>query len=195
MVLGVPIVRLLYEHGRFAAADTSNTAAALLAYSLGLLAYTGVKVLAPAFYALGKPRVPLLASALAVVTNVAINLLFFTRVGFRAVALGTAVGSLANVAVLLAAFERRVGGLGRRGWQMRLVRILGATAVMALVTWLLAQRLEAWLGSQGVVAQLATGLLPVVVGILVYGLAAYGLKVPEARAVLALLKGAGRRDL
>jgi hypothetical protein len=77
---------------------------------------------------------------------------------------------------------------------MRLVRILGATAVMALVTWLLAQRLEAWLGSQGVVAQLATGLLPVFVGILVYGLAAYGLKIPEARALLSLLKGS-RRDL
>jgi putative peptidoglycan lipid II flippase len=195
MVLGVPIVRLLYEHGRFAAADTSNTAAALLAYSIGLFAYTGVKVLAPAFYALGKPRVPLLASALAVVTNVVINLLFFARVGFRAVALGTAVGSLVNVAVLLAVFERRVGGLGGRGWPMRLLRILGATAVMALVSWLLAQRLEAWLGSQGLLAQLATGLLPVVVGILVYGLAAYGFKVPEAGAVLGLLKGAGRRDL
>jgi putative peptidoglycan lipid II flippase len=195
MVLGVPIVRLLYEHGRFAATDTTNTAAALLAYSIGLLAYTGVKVLAPAFYALGKPRVPLLASALAVVTNVVINLLFFTRVGFRAVALGTAVGSLANVAVLLVAFERGVGGLHRRGWPIRLLRIIGATAVMALVTWLLAQMLEAWLGSHGLVAQLATGLLPVLVGILVYGLAAYALKVPEAGAVVALLKGAGRRDL
>jgi hypothetical protein len=66
---------------------------------------------------------------------------------------------------------------------------------MALVTWLLAQMLEAWLGSHGLVAQLATGLLPVLVGILVYGLAAYALKVPEAGAVVALLKGAGRRDL
>jgi peptidoglycan biosynthesis protein MviN/MurJ (putative lipid II flippase) len=144
---------------------------------------------------LGKPRVPLLASALAVVTNVVINLLFFARVGFRAVALGTAVGSLVNVAVLLAVFERRVGGLGGRGWPMRLLRILGATAVMAVVSWLLAQRLEAWLGSQGLLAHLATGLLPVVVGVLVYGLAAYGLKVPEAGAVLGLLKGASRRDL
>ena len=40
-----------------------HTATALALYSIGLVAYTGVKVLAPAFYALGTPRVPLLASA------------------------------------------------------------------------------------------------------------------------------------
>jgi putative peptidoglycan lipid II flippase len=46
--LGVPIVRLLYERGRFTTADTESTATALLYYSCGLVAYTGVKVLAPA---------------------------------------------------------------------------------------------------------------------------------------------------
>ena len=62
----MPVVRLLYERGRFTAADTQATAAALFLYSFGLVGYTGVKVLAPAFYALGAPRVPLLASVLAV---------------------------------------------------------------------------------------------------------------------------------
>ena len=45
--------------GRFTPADTEATAAALLLYSFGLVGYTGVKVLAPAFYALDAPRVPL----------------------------------------------------------------------------------------------------------------------------------------
>ena len=62
MVLGVPVVRLLYERGTFTAADTQATATALFLYSFGLVGYTGVKVLAPAFYALGTPRVPLAAS-------------------------------------------------------------------------------------------------------------------------------------
>ena len=44
-----------------------NTALAL--YSIGLVAYTGVKVLAPAFYSMGRPRVPLMASVSAVVTS------------------------------------------------------------------------------------------------------------------------------
>jgi putative peptidoglycan lipid II flippase len=194
MVLGVPIVRLLYERGRFTSADTESTAGALLVYAIGLVAYTGVKVLAPAFYALGTPRVPLLASGLAVLTNVAINLAFFGRFGYRAVALGTALGSLANVAVLLVAFERRVGGLRKAGLGGGLARIGTASAVMALTAWLLARGLETRLGAHTLSAQLATGLLPVVLGVGVYGLLAHWLRVPEAAALRALLHREGRRQ-
>ena len=56
---GVPIVRLLYQHGRFTADGHPADRDALFLYSFGLVGYTGVKVLAPAFYALGRPRVPL----------------------------------------------------------------------------------------------------------------------------------------
>ena len=74
MVLGVPIIRLIYQHGRFTAADTLPTASALFLYSFGLVGYTGVKVLAPAFYALGRSRLPLVGSLLAVGTNLLIGL-------------------------------------------------------------------------------------------------------------------------
>ena len=81
MVLGVPVVRLLYERGRFTPADTQGTAAALFLYSFGLVGYTGVKVLAPAFYALGRPRVPLLASVSAVATNLVVIWAFHAPAG------------------------------------------------------------------------------------------------------------------
>jgi len=188
MVLGVPVVRLLYERGQFTATDTQNTATALLYYSCGLVAYTGVKVLAPAFYALGRPRVPLAASASAVATNVAVNLLLFGRLGFRAVALGTALGSLVNAVILVAAFEGRFGGLRGHGLAARLTRVMGSALLMAPVTWLAAAGLAHWLGSRGFPAQLAVGLLPVVVGVLAYGAATRLLEVPEAEAVLALIR-------
>ena len=66
IVLRVPIVRLLYERGRFGPDDTAATATALFLYAFGLVGYTAVKVLAPAFYALDRPRLPLLASVLSV---------------------------------------------------------------------------------------------------------------------------------
>src|SRR4029453_13323108 len=49
---GVPVVGLIYEHGRFTAADTAAAAQALAGYAVGLAGYAGIKVLAPAFYAL-----------------------------------------------------------------------------------------------------------------------------------------------
>ncbi|HSB62334.1 MAG TPA: lipid II flippase MurJ, partial [Vicinamibacteria bacterium] len=190
MVLGVPIVRLLYERGQFAAdpGNTQATAAALLFYSVGLVAYTSVKVLAPAFYALGSPRVPLLASALAVAANLVINLLLHERFGFRAVALGASLGSLANALVLLAVLHSRVGGLLDRELWGRLGRVLLAALLMAPVAWISWRWLEGAVGHRGLPAQALTCLVPVALGILAYGLAARLLGLPESGQILALLR-------
>lgn len=189
MVLARPIVRLLFERGRFDGSDTAATGAALLMFAVGLVPYTAVKVLAPAFYALGSPRVPLLASATAVATNLVFILSFHDAMGFRAIALGTALGSVANAAVLALSLESRLGGFVRGLMTSSLARMLGATAVMALAAWPAARALEGWVGTRGLVAQLVTGLGPVAVGGLVYAGVALLLRVPEAR----LLMGAVRR--
>jgi len=188
LVLAEPIVRLLYERGQFNAASTEGTAAALTCYTLGLCAYTGVKVLAPAFYALGTPRVPLLASGLAVATNLGVNLVLFRPFGFRAVAVGTALGSIINAAFLAMVFERRVGGLRGQGLASRLLRMAVAALVMAPVAWLSAKALGSALGSRGLMAQAVTGILPVVGGMVVYGALAWLLKVPEASALIEVVR-------
>jgi putative peptidoglycan lipid II flippase len=188
IVLGVPIVRLLFERGRFHPLDTHNTATALALYSIGLVAYTGVKVLAPAFYALGKPRVPLLASASAVLTNLVVIATLHRALGYRAIALGTALGSLLNAVVLAGVFERRVGGLLTRRLFGRLLRMTLAAAVMAPAVWLAARALEARFGTQGLLAQVVTGLGPVALGGGVYAAASRLLHLPEADALVAAVR-------
>ena len=184
-------MRLLYQHGRFTAADTRATGAALSLYALGLVGYTGVKVLAPAFYALGRPRVPLLASALGRRDEPARRaraLPALSAIG--AIALGTALGSLVNVAVLLAAFERRVGGLFGRGLFRAIARMLPAAVVMGAVAWGVAALLEQRLGTRGSLAQLATGLVPVALGVAAYGLLTRALRRREAEALWTSCGGA-----
>ena len=195
LVLAKPIVRLLYERGAFAAHGdaTERTAIALGYYSLGLVAYTSVKVLAPAFYALGASRVPLLASAAAVLTNVAVNLALFRSFGFRSIALGTSLGAWVNAAILGFALERRVGGLRGSGALGGAAGMLGATGAMAAVAAESARLLESWTGTRGIAAQLITGLVPVLLGIAVYGAAALAFRVPEASTLRAALAGLGRR--
>ena len=189
LLLRVPIVRLLYERGRFGPEDTQETAAALLFYSVGLVAYTGVKVLAPAFYALGSPRVPVLASALAVATNLVAIAVLFPRMGFAAVALGTSLGSLGNAAVLALVFERQVGGLRRHGLGRAVVQMGLAGLAMLPVAWASLVGLETALGTRGLGAQLATGLLPVASGALAYIAVARLMGIEEARAIVGLVRG------
>lgn len=188
MALAVPVVRLLYERGRFTSADTAGTATALALYSVGLVAYSGVKVLAPAFYALGRPRVPLLGSVLAVGTNLAVMLALHGRLGFRAVALGTALGSLLNALLLLVVLERRLQVVRGHGLSGALGRMLAGALVMAPACWGAARGLEGMLGTRGLLAQALTALGPVVLGVLVYGLVTRLLRLPEVEAVLALAR-------
>jgi putative peptidoglycan lipid II flippase len=187
-VLAEPIIRLLYQRGRFDAGATAGTAAALSFYAVGLVAYTAVKVLAPAFYALGTPRVALVASALAVGTNLTVNLSLFRAFGFRAVALGTALGSIVNASFLAFVFERRMGGLRGHHLPSLLGRMALAAGAMAPACYFAARLLEARFGTHGLRAQMLGGLAPVAIGVVVYGLAAWVLKVPQATMLVGLLK-------
>lgn len=183
IVLRIPIVRLLFERGRFDATDTLHTATALALYSIGLVAYTGVKVLAPAFYATNRARIPLMASVSAVVTNLLVVVTLHASLGYRAIALGTALGSLINAGVLMAVFQVRTGGLATRALGWSLLKMVVAAAFMGGAIFLALRGTESLVGHEGLVAQLLTGLVPVAVGGLVYAVAAHLLHVEEARTI------------
>jgi putative peptidoglycan lipid II flippase len=193
VALRVPIIALLYEHGRFGPHDTSRTADVLSAYAVGLYAYASVKVLAPAFYALRAPRVPLYASLLAVVCNIAANLLLYRTLAAPGLALGTSLGALANFGLLLVVFGRRHGGLRGLGLASQMARVTLASAVMGIVCWLLAGFLSAHVGHAGWIRDIAVTLPPVVVGIGLYFLLAMLLRVEETQQAARMLARMGRR--
>jgi putative peptidoglycan lipid II flippase len=189
MVLGEPIVALIYQHGRFGPADTEATAQALLGYALGLYAYSGVKVLAPAFYALGSARVPAVASWTSMIANVALNALLFPVLGHRGVAFGTSLAALVNFAVLLAAWQRVHGGMGPTGMLRQLGRVLVASGAMAAATWASHRGLVALLGPRegtGARALLAFG--PITAGVATYLGAARALGIPELGELWAVVR-------
>ncbi len=196
VALRQPIVDLLYQHGRFTSYDTQQTAAVLSMYAVGLVAYAAVKVMAPAYYALQSPRVPLIASVAAVVCNIATSLALYRRMGAPGLALGTSVGAWVNITVLYVAFARRHGGLGEAALAAQLLRVGAASAAMGALCHVLARQLASRLGQDSVGADLLVTLPPVVVGVVVYaGLAAL-LRIPEfstARNLLMRRLGRGRR--
>ncbi|MFN8543363.1 MAG: murein biosynthesis integral membrane protein MurJ [Candidatus Binatia bacterium] len=132
-LLGEPVIGLVYQHGRFGAADTHAAAAALAGYALGLAGYAAIKVLAPAFYALDDARVPMAVSLLSIVTNYAMNWTLVRALGFGHVglAVSTSAVALANCLLLYVVLRGRIGSLGR-GFVATLARIAGATALMSV---------------------------------------------------------------
>ena len=133
-VIGVPVIGIIYEHGRFMPSDTAAAAQALGGYAVGLAGYAGIKVLAPVFYALGNTRTPMLVSVLSIAVNYALNWLFVRRLGFGhlGLALATSAVALGNFGLLYVFLRRRIGPIS--GWGA-VGRIAVATALMAAVAW------------------------------------------------------------
>jgi putative peptidoglycan lipid II flippase len=133
-LLGVPVIGIVYEHGRFTSADTAAAAQALAGYAIGLAGYAGIKVLAPAFYALDDARTPMLVSLLSIGVNYGLNSVFVRRLGFGhlGLALATSAVALGNFGLLYVFLRRRIGRIG--GWSA-VGRIAVASAVMAATAW------------------------------------------------------------
>jgi putative peptidoglycan lipid II flippase len=143
IVLAEPVVALLFQRGRFTAAATAATVPVVQAYMLGVLPYSLVKVLSPAYFAAGRPRIPMLGSIVAVLSNIVFSALTYRHVGAAGLALGTTFGAVVNVCVLQAFFTAGIGPRTRTGWGKDLGIIAVANGALGLVTfggW----RLAAW---------------------------------------------------
>jgi putative peptidoglycan lipid II flippase len=182
-LLGVPIIRLIYEHGRFSHHATVETARALSGYAIGLVAYAAIKVEASAFYALKRARVPMVASVSAVGANLVWNALTFRRFGHVGLAVGTSIAALVNAGVLVFAFQKLIGGFITRELLLPFLKILVAAAVMAAAVWLASARVEA-LPAAGTVGAAIKVFVPIAVGIGVYFGAAKILRLQEANTLL-----------
>lgn len=116
LTVGEPIVRVLFQHGKFGAEATHMTNQALFYFSTGLFAYAMVKILAGAFYAYQNTRVPVVIAAVCVALNILLNIFFikFTQMGVGGLALSTASASWANAMTLFVMLRRKLGFLGGR---------------------------------------------------------------------------------
>jgi len=146
IALAEPICALIFQHGRFTAWDTQQTAAALTLYSLGLFAFAGVKILVPVFYALDDTRIPVVGSFLTVAANLLIINLTIEALSFRAIALSTSLSMLFNLLFLGAALYRKVGSYQVKDLLVTLVKVIGAAGIMAVSAWGVHSLAVSWLG-------------------------------------------------
>ena len=133
--LGEPIISLLFQHGRFTAEATRQTAGALQFYALGLAAYSGIKVLAPAFYALDARTTPMTVSFIAIGINVGLNAFFTYHLGWghRGLALSTSLTATINFCLLLWLMHRRAAGIEAAALAWTLAKLAVAAALLAAV--------------------------------------------------------------
>lgn len=134
IMLAEPIVRLVYQYGRFDAFTTLRTAEVLSCYALGLCAYAAVKIMVPVFYALNDTKFPVVGSFITMILNVIIILLTVGTLHHQALALSVSVAMTCNFLFLSGALYRKVGGYPLAYVGKGLVKVAAASLLMAI--WL-----------------------------------------------------------
>lgn len=198
IVLGQPIIRLIYERGAFSALSTDMAAYALAAYSVGLAGYAAIKVLSPAFYALDDARTPMVVSLLSILVNAVANYIFkiwFARYGVTAqtpdgfahvgLALSTSLVALINFLVLIFFMRRKLRRLEAGRMIPAFVKILVASAVLSAVSFASYRALLNYLGAQGFSVRLFEVLIPMFLGGTSFFLVAKMLRVEELNQAIA----------
>ena len=94
------IMRGVFEHGRFTAADAAASAAVLAAYGFGTLPIVLIRSAVASFQARGDTRTPMLVSLFAVGFNVALKIVLFRPFGAVGLATATATGAWINFGLL-----------------------------------------------------------------------------------------------
>lgn len=130
-VIADPIIRVLYQHGAFTAANQVATTAALYAFSAGLPAFLAVKVFAPGFYANHDTKTPFKIAIVCVIVNLFFNLTLIGPLRHVGMALATSIAGWVNVGAMLVILYRRGVFAPDVMLKQRLLKMLVSSGVMA----------------------------------------------------------------
>ena len=184
VVLGEPIIRLIYERGLFTASDTTMTAWALTGYTIGLTGYAAIKILSPAFYALDDAKTPMIISLCSIAVNGIASYVFREALmpygfGHVGVALATSSVALVNFFALAFLMRGRINGIEGGKILASFVKIAIAAAIMSAVSWFAYFFLHQTFGAANLIFKLIEVLIPIALGGICFIVVAKLLRVAE----------------
>lgn len=201
IVLGEPIIRLIYERGKFDASATTMTAAALAGYSIGLTGYAAIKILSPAFYALDDAKTPMIIAIASIGVNFGGS--YFLRqmlsnygitpetphgYGHVGVALATSIVALVNFFALALILRKRIKRLNGREIFSSFMKIAVSSAVLSLVSYTSYHFLANRFGVSGLSIRILEAFVPITLGGITFFVAAKLLRVSELEQIWGNLK-------
>ena len=201
IVLGEPIIRLIYERGKFNAIDTDMTAWALAAYSVGLAGYAAIKILSPSFYALDDAKTPMYVSIASIVVHVVVSysmMRFLSTVGVLperpsgfghvGVALATSAVALVNFFALLLLMRRRISRINGREIIPAFVKIVIASAIMSAVCYFSYNFLTQQFVVKTLIVKFVEVFVPIALGGIAFFATAKILRISEIDKLFNLFK-------
>ena len=184
MLLGKPIVAVLFQYGEFDATITEMTAWALFWFAAGLVGHSIMEVLTRAFYAQQDTKTPVMIGVAAMGLNVVFSIAFsrlFAQIGWIPVgglALANSLATALEATALFIFMRKRLNGIEGKSiadgaWR---VGLAGLGMAVGLLVWIqLSAGMNRWLVTLGGVA----------LGGVIYFAGVVILKVPEVKMIMS----------
>ena len=150
IMLAQPILMTLFQYGKTTIFDINMSSLSLQAYSIGLVAFMLIKVLAPGYFARHDMKTPAKIGVVGMIANAVFSIIlvtplhFFWQIGHVGLALATALAALINAGMLLRGLLQRSIYKPNYGWLPYLAKLLLANGVMAMILFLLMDHFQHW---------------------------------------------------
>ncbi len=132
IILAQPLIITLFQYDSFTVLDGINSAYALMAYAAGLLMLIFVKILAPAFYALGNIKTPVKIGVVAMLVNIVFNLILVWFLAHIGLALATSISASVQAFLLFFILKKQGHYQISKGLKRLSIQVLIATLAMAI---------------------------------------------------------------
>lgn len=187
VILAEPIVRLLFQNGKFDMFSTNRAAFALVWLAPGLVAFSATNILARAFYAVGDTSTPMKISMVCLGLNLIFALWLIGPYRQGGLALANTMSSAFNVWLLHYALRRKLKSFNMNAVMKNVWPVLTAAVLAGMVAWLLLKLWSKHIGHATVLARIGEVFVPSLIAGLIYWAVAHWLKVPSAHEVWELV--------
>jgi len=187
MALKVPLVRFLFEQGKFTQEATMATATAVFFYSLGIFAYSGIQILNRTFYAIQDTRTPVSIGICTILINIGLNLALIGTMGHGGLALAYSIAGAFNLVLLMVVLKYKISGYGGCSIACSFLKSMFAAVVMGITVYMIASYFETLVDISAKTMQGLQVLIGALIGTLVYGIITYLFKMDELKMVLEIL--------
>lgn len=186
--LAEPIVRLLFEHGKFDAEATRRVALTLMCFAPGLVLFSINNILARAFFALNDTTTPMKISVFCLLLNLGFAMVLVHRYREAGLAIANTCSAVFNTGLLLYALRRKLARLDFVGLQRNMFILLAAAIAAGVAAYGLFRWWDGLRGHDTLLPRLGGVFIPMAVAGLIYWALALSANVPAARDVMQLLR-------
>lgn len=134
IILAEPVVRVVFERGKFDSNATALTSSALIAYSIGMIGFALRDVLNKVFYSIKDTRSPMINGALSMLINIILNIILMKNLGHIGLALATSISSIICIILMFNSLKKKIPYFGQDKIVKTLFKTLLSAICMGIVT-------------------------------------------------------------